>query len=274
MITTIIPIHKFNKEISEMLDTAIGSVYNQDSHTNLRYVLLVYPSKIDKKVTDKINEYNKKYSDRLKINGVVNTESSSFQSQINFAVKNINTEYFSILEFDDELGVTYFKHAKIHIDNMKDVDVFLYGLVEVNDEDKALQIGNISVWSREFVGDKGEMGYLNSDVLSKFSDFKITGAVMKTKEFISNGGFKSNIELSFQLEFLLRVLNNASKVYTIPRIGVKHVITRKDSLSDHYINNMNMNERKFWFDVANREYSFTNDRIIDKTSLENKDVSN
>ena len=81
------------------------------------------------------------------------------------------------------------------------------------------------------------------------------------------GGLKSNIQLTFNYEFLLRALTNACKIFTIPKIGYKHLVTREGSLFDVYLKNMPVEERKFWFDVANRESNFPNDRIIDTSQI-------
>jgi hypothetical protein len=112
------------------------------------------------------------------------------------------------------------------------------------------------------------MGYLNANALKQNTDFKLSGAVINREEFLSLGGLKSNIKLTFNYEFLLRALNNACKVYAIPKIGYKHLAEREESLFGGYIKTMSHAERKFWFDTASREANFNNDRVIDTTSLQ------
>jgi hypothetical protein len=68
-------------------------------------------------------------------------------------------------------------------------------------------------------------------------------------------------------EFLLRALNNACKVFTIPKIGYKHLATREGSMFNDFQKNMPMNERKFWFDTATKEANFVNDRPIDMSRM-------
>ena len=69
-------------------------------------------------------------------------------------------------------------------------------------------------------------------------------------------------------EFLLRALNNAAVVLTIPKIGYKHFSTREGSLFDVYSKEMSVEERKFWFETATRESNFMNDRPIDLSRLQ------
>ena len=74
-------------------------------------------------------------------------------------------------------------------------------------------------------------------------------------------------------EFLLRALNNACKVFSIPKIGYKHLATRENSLFDNYLKTMSVNERKFWFDTATTEANIMNDRTIDVSRLHKQIIS-
>ena len=93
-------------------------------------------------------------------------------------------------------------------------------------------------------------------------------AFSKTEEFNTAGGLKSNIKLTFQYEFLLRFLTNASKIYTVPKIGYKHLTIREGSLFDTIAKTMDMKERQFWFETAKKEANFFNDRPIDFHAFE------
>jgi hypothetical protein len=42
---------------------------------------------------------------------------------------------------------------------------------------------------------------------------------------------------------------------------------REGSLFKHYLDTMPMEERKFWFETANKEANFVADRIIDTSKL-------
>src|SRR5690606_26808819 len=198
---------------------------------------------------------------------VKNENATDFQSQVNLGSQHVKTDYFTILEFDDELSDTYFKNASQHITKLKDVDLFLPFIVEVNEKDEALKITNETVWSKQFVGENGTLGYLNTKSLNQYTDFKISGGIFKKSEFEAIGKLKSNIKLTFTYEFLLRLLNNGGKIYSIPKIGVKHFATREGSLFHTYNVSMPLKERKYRCETAKKESNFFSDRVIDLSPL-------
>ena len=51
-----------------------------------------------------------------------------------------------------------------------------------------------------------------------------------------------------------------------------HLAIREGSLFDTYSKTINLKERKFWFDVAQKEYSFITDREIDMSLLDTTEV--
>lgn len=261
-ITTIIPVHKYDKKISEFLKIALSSIYKQTADYG---GLIIVGSD---KVLDKIK---KDFDVELKENlgksysYLVNTKTTDFQTQINVAVEEVKTDWFTILEFDDELNSTFYKNNNKYIDKMgADVKVFLPIMVETNSEDKMIKFTNQIIWSRSFVGDNKEVGYLSEEAINEYTDFKISSGAVINKEMYQNiGGLKKNIDLTFTYEFLLRVLKYGSKVYNVPKIGVKHMIDREDSLFSNYAIRMGMEERKFWFETAKKESNFSKDRKID-----------
>ena len=261
-ITTIIPIHEFNETISGYLEKALESIIKQEGIDEKPNVVLVYDEKLD----GDLNIFMKKYLDAgLNILFVKNDGDTSYQSQVNLGVKSVTTDYFSVLEFDDEYGLAYFRNAEKYIDSYPEIDVFLTMMIEVNEKNEGIKLANETVWAQQFVGENGEMGYLNLNSLKQYTDFKLSGAVIKKSEFETLGGYKVNVKLTFMYEFLLRALNNACKIFTIPKIGYKHLATREGSLFDNYLKTMPMEERKFWFETATKESNFTNDRPIDLT---------
>ena len=191
------------------------------------------------------------------------TDKFDYQSQVNTAIMLCQTEYFTVLEFDDELSKTFVKNVDQYINSYPDVDLFMSLMIEKNSKDEGLKFTNEIVWSQQFVGENGEIGILNSDSLKQYSDFKLSGAVFKREKFLEVGGYKANILLSFMYEFLLRALNNGLKIMSIPKINYSHLATREDSLFNQYAKTMPIPERKFWFEIASKEYNFKNDRVID-----------
>jgi len=272
-ITVIVPVHEWNDKVKELFNKAIETVALQEGVEDRPEVLVVYAAALESNEDFKKN-LEQEY-DKLKVTFVKNEGETDFQSQVNLGAENVKTRFFSILEYDDEYSTTYFKIMNSYIKEpeFKGVDVFLPIVVETNDQDQALKLTNETVWSKQFVGENGTMGYLNAQGLNQYTDFKICGALIKTDEFKNAGGLKRNIKLTFQYEFLLRYLNNASKVYTVPKIGYKHLTIREGSLFHTYQTTMDMNERKFWFETAKKESNFFNDRPIDLLALNKGQVA-
>ena len=270
-ISVIIPIHEHNDELSLYLDKAVESIAKQESVDELPQLVLVFPPELEAAIEGFKEGTIRKYQDKFpytKFTLVKNEGKTDYQSQVNLAVESVTTDYFSVLEFDDEYSTTFFKNATKYIQAYPEVDVFMTMMVETNEKNEGFKLTNETVWSQQFVGENGEMGFLNVKALKQYTDFKLSGAVIKLSEFKNLGKYKSNIKLTFMYEFLLRALNNASKIYSIPKIGYKHLATRPGSLFDTYQKTMPMNERKFWFETAGKESNFMNDRIIDLTRLE------
>lgn len=256
-ISVIIPIHEYNEVIKGYLDKAIESITKQQGLEELPQIIVVAPQEV---LNNTVFGGN--------IQTIVNEGKTDYQSQVNLAVKSVTTDYFSVLELDDEYGTTYFKNALKYVKNYPEVDVFLTMMIEVNEKNEGIKLTNETVWAQQFVGENGEMGYLNINSLKQYTDFKLSGAVIRKSDFENLGGYKANIKLTFMYEFLLRALNNASKVFSIPKIGYKHLATREGSLFDGYLKNMLVDERKFWFETATKESNFMNDRPIDTTRLQ------
>ena len=261
-ITTIIPVHKFDEKIGEYLKKALESVKKQEGVNEPPKVILVHPADIEANLKAMVKDIKD-----LDVLLLKNEDKIDYQSQVNLAVKSVETDYFSVLEFDDEYGTTFCKNASKYIEIYPDIDVFFTMMIEVNEKNEGIKLTNETVWAQQFVGENGEMGYLNLNALKQYTDFKLSGAVIKKSEFENLGGYKSNIKLTFMYEFLLRALNNGCKIYTIPKIIYKHLATREGSLFDYFQKNMTMKERKFWFDTATKESHFTKDREIDMSLL-------
>lgn len=258
-ITVIIPVHEYSEQILNLLDNAVESIIRQQN-SELPKVIMVYDAAIENEL---MNSSIIKKMDILMPVFIKNTGKTDYQSQVNLAVDAVNTEYFTVLEFDDEFSISYFKNANLYINTYPEIDIFLTLMVEVNERNEGIKLTNEIVWAQQFVGENGEMGYLNLNVLKQYSDFKLSGAIIKKSEFIGIGRYKSNIKLTFMLEFLFRALNSSCKIFTIPKIGYKHLAVRDDSLSNRYLKRMSIEERKFWFEVAAKEMYFNNDRLIE-----------
>jgi hypothetical protein len=261
-ISIIIPIHEFNETVEKYLDKAVESISKQVGNKELPQILIVSPESV-------MNEIKSKFSGKTQsnISFIKNEGNTDYQSQVNLAVDSVTTEYFTVVEFDDELSSTFIKNGENYIKNYPEIDIFLTMMIEVNEKNEGIKLTNETVWAQQFVGENGEIGYLNINILKQYTDFKLSGAIIKKSEFENIGKYKSNIKLAFMYEFLLRALNNASKIFTIPKIGYKHLATREDSLFGEYQKNMSIDERKFWFETATKESNFMNDRPIDLSKI-------
>lgn len=270
MYTIIIPIHEFDETSGKYLTTALSSIERQKTSTF--NIIVIFPSKIKEKILNFFEAYKNTFHSLILKE---NTGNFDFQSQVNLGVDDVTTEYFSILEFDDEYADVYFKCVEEYIEGYPDVDVFLPITVQVDKYGKALSLLNDAAWSRDFVGDDGEQGFLSIDAVKSYTAFAITGGVFKTSSFKNVGKLKKNIQLTFGYEYLLRALNSDNKVMVIAKAGYKHVVDRDNSLFVQYTTTMNLKTRKFWFETANKEYYFKADReievaqdmIVDKTTI-------
>lgn len=271
--TVIVPIHEYNDDLSLYTTKALETVIKQEGVDETPKMILVYPSELDASITELRDSLIRKYSSGGTTTEnfilVKNDGNTDYQSQVNLGVKSVTTDYFSVLEFDDEYSNTYFKNVEKFIKAYPDIDVFLTMMIEVNEKNEGIKMTNETVWAQQFVGENGEMGYLNLNALKQYTDFKLSGGVIKKSEFENLGGYKSNIKLTFMYEFLLRALNNACKIYTIQKLGYKHLSTRQGSMFNTYLNEMPVEERKFWFETATKESNFMNDRPIDTSRLQN-----
>ena len=95
-LTVIIPLHEYNKNVEALLTTAVESLKNADKNEECN-VIIVSPLK-----SIKLPDFGLK---NLKI---VKSEKGDFCTQINTAVNEVKTEWFSILEFDDEYSPIWF----------------------------------------------------------------------------------------------------------------------------------------------------------------------
>ena len=92
-ITIIIPVHNFNEEVKNLLENALNSIKkNQENYTYGKLIpLIVAPANILEEIGE--NDY---YHNCRNTSGNID-----FCSQVNFGVEHIETDYFSILEYDD-----------------------------------------------------------------------------------------------------------------------------------------------------------------------------
>ena len=250
-ITVVVPVHKIDEDIKELLTNAINSVSKQNSLPNkILYV-------IDE--NDAIESFIRtlEVPSSVEVN-IIRNKNIDYQSQINFAASKVTTKYFTILEVDDEYNSIWFKEFKKYLDFNEDVKCFLPFIYEYSETGKFIKMTNDAAWSAGF---SDELGFYELEVINKYPDVSINGMIIETKTFIELGGLKSNIKATFNYEFILRLLNNNEKVFIIPKVGYLHVNNRKDSLSEGF-SKMSQEESLFWLNTAKKEYFYKTDRLV------------
>lgn len=254
-ITILLPVHKLDGDDVIMLKNAVDSV--EDFHNDVK-LTIVAPKNLKKQLLDL------GLSDKLELNVLENTTNQTdFVSQVNLGISNCDTEWFSILEMDDEYNKVWLTSVSEYAHNYKDVDVFLPIVKDVNVEGSFLSFTNESVWAYGFTETQG---YLDNEVLLEYQNYQTSGGLFKTEVIKENGSLKDNLKLTFSYELLLRLTHNGVKIMGVPKIGYQHVNFRENSLFWSYKNDDTMklteDEVKFWLDTAKKEFFFKNKREI------------
>lgn len=251
-ITIIVPVHRIDGDYKEMLNNALSSI--EDFHNDVVVTIVCPPA-----VKNEIGQL----SDKLEINYTINAKETDFCSQVNAGITNCETEWFSILEIDDEFRPIWLKSMNQYLNEHTDVDVFLPIVQDINVNGNFVSFTNESMWAYGFTE---KQGFLDNEVLLDYQNYQTSGGLYKTSVIQENGSFKENIKLTFSYEFLLRLTHNGVKIMSVPKIGYKHLNLREDSLFWLYKNDENSklkeNEVKFWLDTAKKEFFFKNKRDI------------
>jgi hypothetical protein len=251
-ITIILPVHRIDGDYKEMLNNALSSI--EDFHNDVVVTIVCPPS-----VKNEIGQL----SDKLEINYTINAKETDFCSQVNAGITNCETEWFSILEIDDEFRPIWLKSMNQYLNEHTDVDVFLPIVQDINVNGNFVSFTNESMWAYGFTE---KQGFLDNEVLLDYQNYQTSGGLYKTSVIKENGSFKENIKLTFSYEFLLRLTHNGVKIMSVPKIGYKHLNLREDSLFWLYKNDENSklkeNEVKFWLDTAKKEFFFKNKRDV------------
>lgn len=248
-ITTIIPVHKFDDEVKTLLEMSVKSLV-ETSKNNPSELMFVGPKEVLAQVKA-LNLHEAEY---------VENENAWFSAQINAAAKKVKTDYFAILEYDDEFTPIWFDNVVKYINAGDDIAVYL-PLTEVFDyqhkEEGPIGYVNEAVWASSF---SERLGYFDNECLQDYLIFNTTGGVFRTKDFIEVGGLKESMKLSFWYEFLLRAINKKKDVFVIPKVGYFHTVNRNGSLATDYAQNMSDRESEFWIELARKEYLYKTDR--------------
>ena len=255
-ITVIIPVHELNHEL---LDKAVNSVRECQKHYkdgNL-IVTVVAPFK---------DSENSKNVDNWFLN---DSGDETYCGQVNYAVQHIDTKYFSVLAFDDTYTEKWFKFFSDYLYGNEGVSAFLPLNIVTDVNEEHWQYGNEAALAEFF---SSELGFLDFDSLQDWSGFSLMGAVINREDFIGVVMYKPSIKLAFDYELLLRMTNKKLRVMVVPKEGYKRIIGREGSMTDLYRKEMEgTDDIQKWFELAKREYTYTEDRkkgISKKQKLE------
>ena len=100
-----------------MLSNALESI--EDFHNDI-YLTIICPTDVKNKLD------NFEFGQKLEVKLLENkTNDSSFSNQINLGIEDCSTEWFSILEIDEEFKNVWLSSVNEYIKNNPTVDVFL-----------------------------------------------------------------------------------------------------------------------------------------------------
>jgi glycosyltransferase involved in cell wall biosynthesis len=192
----------------------------------------------------------------------------NYAAQVNHGVRNSNSTWISLFEFDDEYSNIWFKNVDIYSKAYPNIDAFLPIVVDTDQKGKFAGFTNEATFAANFTP---EMGILTHDTLLDYQNFQSSGMVIKKSKFIDYGLLKPSFKLTFGYELFLRLTHNSINIMSIPRIGYKHTNLRDGSIFWNYKNGRDIlspEEVKFWIESAKKEYFFINDRAIKFESQE------
>ncbi|MHA1988372.1 MAG: glycosyltransferase family 2 protein [Promethearchaeota archaeon] len=253
-ISIIVPVHEINESTEELFKTAIESV--KDQKVAADELLVVVPK------GSAAHDYVKKFDFAdLKVRILENDGDTDFASQLNFGVDNCATEWFTFLEFDDEMANIWIDNVVKYREAYPEVDLFLPLVVDTDEKGAFIGLTNEAAWAQSF---SDELGYLDNGALLTYQNFNIDGMAMSVEKFQEIGGMKSNVKLTFIYEFLLRATFQATTVMIIPKFGYKHTNQRAGSLFANYKEEFKHNpmEASWWLETAKKEFYHAEDREI------------
>lgn len=248
-ITIIIPVHALaNDTDRELYRKALASVKtNQENYPHKLTVMTVGPGSVKSETNNIMDEV---LGDAVTHTFQTNKGKTSFCAQVNCGAKHVKTDYFSILEFDDEYTTKWFELASHYFLTHEDVSAFLPLVVQGSEEGR--QYCNEVVWAMAF---SEVIGFIDEEALKNWPSFNLDGAIFSTKDFNHIDGFDTEMELAFNYELLVRMVSKYNmKVFVVPRIGYVHLLGREGSLLNIYNDTMSEEEAREWFNKARQSF--------------------
>jgi hypothetical protein len=255
-ISVVLPIKSaLAKNFDEYFLNAVSSVLKQKKEIN--ELIVVHTA--EENLVEKLKSFD---FSGITVNLLQYDGEPNFCSQVNYGVENCNSEWFSILEFDDEYSPIWFDNVDKYLNHFDNVEIFLPIVIDIDTKGTFAGFTNEATFASSFTT---EIGILDNEILHSYQNFQIAGMVMKKDKFIELGKFKPSMKLTFGYEFFLRMTYHSLRVMTIPKFGYKHLNMREGGIFWNYKNGnhvMSENEVRFWIDTAKKEYYFIDDREI------------
>lgn len=247
-LTIIIPIKGLNEERVTLLKRAfesIGKGYGK--------VIVVGPKEDVELAEASIQHPATKWE------SLPNDGDTSYPAQVMLALDHVKTDYFSVLEYDDEFTPKWFDNVEKYMNFNGDEFLGFLPLTEVIDSktNEVIAYANEAFWASSF---SEEIGYLDLEAIKDYFNFNTSGGVFKTKEFLALGGLKTSMKLVFWYEFLFRALYKEKKIFVVPKVGYRHYAYVDGCLTSEYTETMSEKEVEWWIDLAKKEYYFPQDR--------------
>jgi hypothetical protein len=249
-VTYIIPLHKFDESVEKFLPRALKSI--KDIKSKDYSIIIVGPSSVTEKTNGIVSELKLKTS----VKYVDNEGDTDFFSQVNAAALMCTTKFFCVVEYDDQV-MEYWQDCAERYWKETEASVLLPLDEYVNTDGQWESFGNEIAWGGAF---SNEVGYIDIDGLNTYMDFNVTGAFIKTEDFISVGCLKPSLKIAAWYEFLLRMCHNGKKVYVVPKLGYSHVLGREGSYSSEMRGDISQEEGRWLIETAKQEYFFKEDR--------------
>lgn len=247
-LTVIIPVDRLDENTKPLFDKALESALEQGADVK---VIVVGPkAEIEKAKSE---------DDKSKRIVLVENEDVNLPKQVNVAVNEVKTTYFSVLEYDD----TYSKNWFDNVDKYSEAYPGLFAYLPINEvfdyKNGLNPIGylNEPVWASSF---SEKLGFFDNESLMNYVNVNCTGGVFNKDMFVEIGGLKESIKLAFWYEFILRANYKAKAIYVVPKVGLHHGVNRDGSLIDTYQKTMTPEESDWWLNLAREEYFFKKDR--------------
>lgn len=261
-IDIIIPVHKYNTEVSQLLKRCLESVQSMalvNKEVNINTDIIVVGPALPSYDIMNLIEWKEEFAS---FNVVDNTtEATDFCSQVNYAVETTcKNDYFMVVEFDDMVTPKWAKMAMPYIEARPKCPAFLplTEAYDIQNPTMPLHYINEMGWSSSF--SDNELGSISCNALQDYCNFNITGAIIKRSDFVKAGMLKPSIKLAFGYELLLRLANLYKEIYVVPKVGYFHFVKREDSLTSEYHKTMSQEEGSWWIKLALEEYTYKKDR--------------